>query len=209
MDVNEPSREHREPVADQRACLGIAVLSSALKLLHLNRRAADLFDHINRAESGVQGKDLAQGILPAAVTTLCAEILNLLRVRTHGKDWEQVEEKRLVSNSTPPMILRGFGLPDQRGPEHARIVITVEEIGRKQYPSLDQAGERFRLTEREQAVVEHLIKGWTNKEIAANIGVAEQTVKEHIKHIMGKTGSTTRTGLLVKILQPWMPLGLD
>src|SRR5439155_278668 len=124
MDVNEPSREHREPVADQRACLGIAVLSSALKLLHLNRRAADLFDHINRAERGVPG-------------------------------------------------------------------------------------ERFRLTEREQAVVEHLIKGWTNKEIAANIGVAEQTVKEHIKHIMGKTGSTTRTALLVKILQPWMPLGQD
>src|SRR5437867_3456862 len=144
MDVNEPSAEHMEPVADQRAGLGIVVLSSSRQLLHLNQRAAKLFDDINRAESGVQGKDTVQGILPAAVTTLCGEILNLLQVRTQAKDWEQFEQKRLVNSSTLPMILRGFGLPDPRGAKHARIVITVEEVGRQQYPSLDRSRERFR-----------------------------------------------------------------
>ena len=68
--------------------------------------------------------------------------------------------------------------------------------------TLDQARERFQLTEREQAVVEHLTKGWTNKEIAAALRITEQTVKEHIKHIMEKTGSTTRTAILMKILHP-------
>src|SRR5438034_351460 len=30
--------------------------------------------------------------------------------------------------------------------------------------------------------------------------VCEEVVKEHIKHIMAKTGMTTRTGILVKVL---------
>ena len=45
------------------------------------------------------------------------------------------------------------------------------------------------------------MKGWTNKEIANAIAISELTVKEHIKHIMDKTRTSTRTGILVKILQ--------
>ena len=48
-------------------------------------------------------------------------------------------------------------------------------------------------------MIEHLAKGWTNKEIANALGITEQTVKEHIKHIMEKTGSSTRTGILARI----------
>jgi len=64
-----------------------------------------------------------------------------------------------------------------------------------------QAKERFVLTPRETHAVENLLKGWTNKEIANEMRVTEQTVKEHLKAIMMKTATTTRTGLLVTILQ--------
>jgi len=50
-------------------------------------------------------------------------------------------------------------------------------------------------------VIEHLAKGWTNKEIANALGITEQTVKEHIKHIMQKTKSTTRTGILAQVFR--------
>jgi DNA-binding NarL/FixJ family response regulator len=46
-------------------------------------------------------------------------------------------------------------------------------------------------------VVQHLLKGWTNKEIANEMRVSEQTVKEHIKHIMKKTTTMTRTGIVI------------
>jgi DNA-binding NarL/FixJ family response regulator len=59
----------------------------------------------------------------------------------------------------------------------------------------------FRLTDREIMVVQNLLKGWTNKEIANELGVTEQTIKEHIKHIMAKTKTTTRTGILVQVIR--------
>ena len=66
---------------------------------------------------------------------------------------------------------------------------------------IEQAKELFRLTTREVSVVQHLLKGWTNKEIASALTVTEQTIKEHIKHIMAKTQTTTRTGILVHVLR--------
>ena len=79
---------------------------------------------------------------------------------------------------------------------YARPVISLEELAQQQPLNTDQAKVKFQLTNREQSVIEHLAKGWTNKEIANALQITEETVKEHIKHIMQKTNSTTRTGIL-------------
>jgi DNA-binding CsgD family transcriptional regulator len=134
------------------------------------------------------------------VAELCAEIIKILQVRTDAKDWEQFRVKRVLGDPDRPILLCGFGLPEQEG-NKSRILITVEELGRRQEAMIDQAKELFRLTDREVAVVQNLLKGWTNKEIANALKVTEQTVKEHIKHIMAKTKTTTRTGILVQVLR--------
>ena len=196
--------EHSDPtdnLADQRAGAGIVVLSSSMQLLHMNRQAAELSKKVNMSENGGSPPRSAQGVLPAALTQLCSEVLKALQVRTEAKDWEQFEVKRVAGNSEQPILLRGFGLPDRGGITNARLVITMEEIGRRQQFNTEQAKERFQLTNREHAVVEHLAKGWTNKEIANALNITEQTVKEHIKHIMRKTNSTTRTGILAQVFR--------
>ena len=190
-----------DTIADQRTGPGIVVLSSSMQLLHMNRQAAELSTQINKAENGKEYKKIAHGVLPAALTELCAEILKVLQVRTEAKDWEQFEVKRLAGNPARPILLRGFGLPERGGIQQSRIVITMEEVGRRQHAGTEQAKERFQLTDREQSVIEHLAKGWTNKEIANALGITEQTVKEHIKHIMQKTKSTTRTGILAQVFR--------
>ena len=196
-----PSQEPADNLADQRAGAGIVVLSSSMQLLHMNRQATELSKLINMAENGGSPAKAAQGVLPAVLTELCAEIIKALQVRTEAKDWEQFEVKRIAGNPTQPVLLRGFGLPDRGGVQYARLVVTLEELGRRQQLSTDQAKERFQLTNREQSVVENLAKGWTNKEIANALKITEQTVKEHIKHIMRKTNSTTRTGVLVQVFR--------
>ena len=195
------SQEPADNLADQRAGAGIVVLSSSMQLLHMNRQAAELSKLINMAENGGAPAKSAQGVLPAALTELCTEVLKALQVRTEAKDWEQFEVKRLAGNPNQPGLLRGFGLPVRGGIQYARLVITLEELGRRQQLNTDQAKERFQLTNREQSVVENLAKGWTNKEIANALKITEQTVKEHIKHIMRKTNSTTRTGVLVQVFR--------
>ena len=195
------SQEPADNLADQRAGAGIVVLSSSMQLLHMNRQAAELSKLINMAENGGAPAKSAQGVLPSALTELCTEVLKALQVRTEAKDWEQFEVKRIAGNPNQPVLLRGFGLPDRGGIQYARLVVTLEELGRRQQLNTDQAKERFQLTNREQSVVENLAKGWTNKEIANALKITEQTVKEHIKHIMRKTNSTTRTGVLVQVFR--------
>jgi hypothetical protein len=51
-------------------------------------------------------------------------------------------------------------------------------------------------------VIIYLMLGFTNKEIANRMNLSEYTVKEHLKRIMHKTKTTTRTGLLARMIFP-------
>ena len=196
--LNEPSSSyHVESIAEKRAGPGILLLSSSMQLLYRDRRTWELCAQINKAQNG----KAANGVLPTAVAELCSEIMKTLQVRTDAKDWEHFRVKRIIGDPKRPVLLRGVGLPDRSGIQQSRILITMEEVGRRQEAVTEQAKELFHLTEREVAVVQNLLKGWTNKEIANELGVTEQTVKEHIKHIMEKTKTTTRTGILVQVLR--------
>ncbi len=53
------------------------------------------------------------------------------------------------------------------------------------------------LTQREQDVLDALAKGMSNKEIAAELDIAEKTVKVHVSHILGKLGVYDRTQALL------------
>jgi DNA-binding CsgD family transcriptional regulator len=189
------SSDFIETLVEQRVGPGILLLSPALQLMHMDRRAWELSGKIMLAQNGMS----ATGVLPTAVTELCAEVITALQIRTDAKDWEQVQLRRLVSPPNPPVLLRAFGLPDRGGVQQARILIMMEDVAERKERGPEKARERFRLTAREHEVIRNLAKGHTNKEIATALGITEQTVKEHIKHIMEKTRSTTRTGILVRV----------
>jgi DNA-binding NarL/FixJ family response regulator len=49
------------------------------------------------------------------------------------------------------------------------------------------------LTSRELDVLRHVAGGNRNRDIATRLGISEETVKVHVKHIMEKLGATDRT----------------
>ena len=53
-------------------------------------------------------------------------------------------------------------------------------------------------TDREIEVLRVMIKGISNAEIAKELGITENTVKQHIKHMMEKTGCKSRTELAIE-----------
>ena len=69
------------------------------------------------------------------------------------------------------------------------------------------------LSERELQVVRLLVDGLGNQEIAARLGVSRRTVHAHLSNAMGKTGTQTRTQLVVYALRaglvPLTPLDTD
>jgi len=53
-----------------------------------------------------------------------------------------------------------------------------------------------RLTDREKQIMDKIVEGFRNKEIAEKLYVSEQTVKSHINHIFSKLGVTSRSQLV-------------
>lgn len=49
------------------------------------------------------------------------------------------------------------------------------------------------LTARERQVLDELMQGWSNKEIAGNLGITEITVKSHLMHLFRKINARNRT----------------
>lgn len=66
---------------------------------------------------------------------------------------------------------------------------------------LTERAQRQQLTERERDVLESLIKGRSNKEIASNLCISEDTVKSHLKTLFTKLRVRDRTGAAVEAIR--------
>lgn len=183
-------------LAESRLSPGVCVLNPSLKLLYMNAEARELTGLMNHTPNGRR----ATGVLPPEITSFCEELVHLMQVRTGSRNWEPAQLRRVTGNAKCFVMLRGFGIPAMAGIHEAHLIVTLEEINGRREVTAERAKERFHLTEREQAVIIYLLKGLTNKEIASRLMITEQTVKEHVKHIMHKTHATTRTGVLSQIL---------
>jgi DNA-binding CsgD family transcriptional regulator len=117
----------------------------------------------------------------------------------HIKDLDELQAKQVIGDRDTQVLVVATGMPDPEDPNQSQILVILEEISRRPEPMLQDAKKRFRLTDKELLVIQHLLKGWTNKEIANQVGVTEQTIKEHIKNIMKKTKTVTRTGILLAV----------
>jgi DNA-binding NarL/FixJ family response regulator len=59
------------------------------------------------------------------------------------------------------------------------------------------SNHRGNLTDREQEIVEWVIQGMTNKEIGAQLGISDKTVKTHLSNIFSKLKVSRRLELLL------------
>ena len=78
------------------------------------------------------------------------------------------------------------------------LLIFEETVSNK----LDMNGirQQFKLTRRESDILRRVLDGLTNSEIAIDIDISEQTVKDHLSNIYIKTGAKNRFTLLRLIM---------
>ncbi len=90
--------------------------------------------------------------------------------------------------------------------EELETAIRTVHAGSRRIPAAiaERLAERMAgpdLTSREMAVLELIVRGQSNKEIAASLGISEATVKSHINSILSKLGVTDRTQAATTALQ--------
>ena len=94
--------------------------------------------------------------------------------------------------------LRIFELESVAAENDTRYAALVEPIGDPKAPGLDLTKVKglFKLSNRESDVVEQLVSGGTDKEIANQLGISVETVRAYLKSIRAKLGVSTRTAIV-------------
>jgi DNA-binding CsgD family transcriptional regulator len=77
----------------------------------------------------------------------------------------------------------------------AHVAVTVRELG----TTMSAFTQRYRLSPREAQVVELVLLGYRNRDIAGTLGTTPATVKKHLTHVFDKVGVDTRTQLVSRI----------
>jgi DNA-binding CsgD family transcriptional regulator len=179
-----------------RSTPGIMVFNTSMAVVFRNEEARLINDQLSAWEV----HHPANGILPPCVMALAERLLDALRLQSDVKSWEQTRITQVVGDAQAPILIRGFGLPPGRGLPMSHVLILMEKVGRRTLATPAFIRDRFGITDREAEILDCLAKGQTNKEIASSLTISEQTVKEHLKNLLRKTKSTTRTGLISQIL---------
>jgi DNA-binding CsgD family transcriptional regulator len=80
-------------------------------------------------------------------------------------------------------------------PSGVDIAVSVRELG----TSMGAFRTRYRLSRREAEVVELVLLGYRNRDIAITLGTSPTTIKKHLTHIFDKVGVDTRTQLITRL----------
>jgi len=85
---------------------------------------------------------------------------------------------------------------------HERLLDLIQAV-RRMTPYPSDSGDRrdFGLTSREMQVIKLISSGYTNKDLAKELGISENTAKHHITNIFDKLGVSNRMELVLFALE--------
>jgi DNA-binding CsgD family transcriptional regulator len=167
---------------------GFLLLDSAMNPMVVNRTAVEILSYPEKPESTKRFSN-----------SLVAKIRSALLARTPSSGSPLVAEFR---SGKRLYFCRAFAV-EARAKEHeqANIAVFLERgVGSGSLSLLRASSERFRLTDREQQVLQFLLEGLTSKEIADRMKISPNTVKAFLRLIMIKMGVSTRSGIVGKAM---------
>ena len=183
----------------QQGATGVILFTSTGQRLFMNTEAQAFIRQLQPLSTRENGTCL----IPEQIHTVVHDLIGRLVHCDHPKDCESIQVERLCFANDQRFLLRGFCIPDEPLARNSRFLVIMEQLNQQKLECPDaNMQQRYHLTEREQMVIIYLMLGFTNKEIANRIHLSEYTVKEHLKRIMHKTQTTTRTGLLARMIFP-------
>ncbi len=107
---------------------------------------------------------------------------------------------RAIQSGAKSYLLKDMSIEEIAGTIRA-VHAGDASLPRQVAERLTERGQREQLTARERDVLESLIKGRSNKEIASSLCLSEDTVKTHLKALFAKLRVRDRTGAAVEAIR--------
>lgn len=168
-------------IIKQRSIPGILIFSRNNTLIYSNKEASRLISD-----------------LPDLYETVCT-ICNQMNAADSISESDHESEAKCMayrSSSSSPFSIRTFMIGEPGNNARRRILVLIEKVIEKRAVDLKKAGIKFSISKRELQVVTLICEGLTNREISEKLFISEQTVKDHVRHIMRKAGVKSRSSLL-------------
>ena len=187
---NIPSREKDEPltakVTPSRSITGFLLTDFLLNPISFNAEAIQILSYPEKLA------DLARSEL-----FLAEKIRSTLISPRPSGESPFVSEFR---SGRRRYFCRAFVVDsDAKEPFRPSMAILLER-GPSGLVPLSRVCQQFKLTQREREVLEFLLQGMSSKVIASRMNLSPSTVKAFLRLIMIKTGSSSRSAMVGKIL---------
>ncbi len=187
-------------IMNARSESGIFIFNLKKQITFANQIAWEIFNSDN--VTGHNGNSKSKFKIPAEISEIYDELESRLNRFAWNSCPDAVYIKKIVPIQDRYFMIRAFIISDQRSRTSTHFLILIDKLSVRSKINLESAGGHYHLSQREFEVVQLLVGGLTNKEIANQLNVAESTIKEYVHNIMQKVKTSTRAGIVARVLTP-------
>jgi DNA-binding CsgD family transcriptional regulator len=186
--MDESTVSQLNKIISSRSTSGVVVFDPSGKILYLNQEAHDTLSTLGTNGNAEQAPLSPDQALLALIQESLASITNPTSICVNSPK----------GHSTFALRILPLHEPQQKDPSCILVLIEGVTIHRKL--DMKKVKKQYNLSKREAEVTYCLTKGLTNKEIANSLSLSTETVHGYIKQVMKKLDTTTRAGVVGKIL---------
>jgi len=194
IGIKEKEKPEVLRLVNQRSNPGVIILGKANGLIFINQEAKNILDIFKSGKAYLSNKDDENFL----------QNLYMLKEKSYenapsgGPNFDFKDLCNVFTFRGTIYTCRAIPLEGNINHEGS-VMLLIETIQEEtsSFPLFN--GSSLAFTAREKAIAGLINRGMTNKEIALDLGIGIHTVKDHIKNIMGKLGTRTRSGIVSKL----------
>jgi DNA-binding CsgD family transcriptional regulator len=189
--AHEADRRRRiEKLSPPWTVAGFVLMDSSLSPISFNAKAVEILGYPNKP-ADPRCSDIV-------LTKICSTLLS-------GQSLSDARSVTEFRSGRRRYFCRAF-LVDANANQtsHPSIAVLLER-GPSGLIPLSQVSQQFSLTQREGEALAYLLQGLSSREIANRMNISPNTVKSFMRMIMIKTGASSRSAVLRKIMMTQAP----
>lgn len=170
---------------------GVMLLDANYQLLFDNSKARRFYEVV-REEHG-SSRESGCSSVPDIILQDCS---NLRKLWDQHASLQGASNRIISTSNNNRYYLQYFPIDSViKGKQLSRFIIFLNELHTDEQQTGEVPTKQEKLTQREDAILQFVAEGLSNKQIAEKLYISPYTVQNHLKNIFRKTGISNRTRL--------------